>query len=324
MDKARATQAIATTLISHTGTRVRVLHLVSSIVENMSTRVSQRSDTRIPLSDYTNARKVYPASSESVISFPGSIYNALPGSGSEEVPAFETGGHQRSRSLEQLPPVHSIHHPTALDTITEKTSLNTLQLAAMKGKSFSLDDLSRFTRKAKFWKSGSSLVGSPRRLSIEYPKQPHLLPPSRMPTPPRIPSFNTPAACAYRLPPPETGSRDRLQMTISQAEREYLRQTRDLPRGTMMRGSDGTLVRGWWRPSQSGHTGYPRGGEQTPLRTMLNPITTSKSQRPSATQAIAPRKGGWIKFLEQICCCYDDDQEAEQIPPTRAFHPYVI
>lgn len=167
-------------------------------------------------------------------------------------------------------------------------------------------------------------------------------PPYRAPTPPNLPSFGKPEACAYRLPPPSSaasvlgprllpplspskgsslaaaasggasgaevartmtrtqrlvqlGKRfampgspwsvtatttnavdmtkgkvvrvpdpndDQNEEEDSPEMREWRRQTRDLPRGCVMRGDDGTLVRGRWVPAASGHfgPGAARGG----------------------------------------------------------------
>ena len=302
-----------------------------SVFENMSTQALQRFETRMPLSDSTNTYQHYLDSSESALSSPGSIYNALPGSESEIVPTFETGGRQRSRSLEQHLPFRSIHHPTLLDTITEKTSLNTLQLTAIarRKKSFSLNDISWITRKAKFWKSSSSSADTPRHFPIEYPRYPPRSPPLREPTPPKLPSFNTRAASEYRLPPPQPRFRDLLRPTPTLAEIEYSRQTSNLPRGALMRSEDGTLIRGRWKPSQSGHTGNSRSTNQLlagqglresqiELCTVSNTVTT-RSQHDPTTRAPAPRRSRWIKLVEKICYCCDDE-EADQMPPTRMFN----
>ena len=285
-------------------------------------RVSQPFEARIPLSDSTNSSRIYRNSSESGMSSPGSIFNALPGSENEIVPTSETGGHQSSNWAEQLPPVQTIHYPTALDTITEKTSRSTIRLAAAARtkKSFSHDDICWITRKAKFWKSSDSSLGdSLRHHTIDYPKRPPRRPPARQPTPPRLPSFNTIAASEYRLPPPELRFRDIFRVSPSPAEMEYIRQTTGLPRGALMRSDDGTLVKGRWRPDQSGHTGHPYRptprpgpqGSQIALQAAPNTTTTTIRHGPPI-HGTCHHRNRWIRLAEKICC-YRDKEDGEQM-----------
>ena len=187
----------------------------------------------------------------------------------------------------EAPPIRSIHHPTPLEPIIEQKSFATLrpQLSfsirqkpslpvlakadsavkdvpsARRKLSFSLDDLTVFKRPSRFFKNSSSTSSNTVPLSeaeVKYPAIPTGEPPPRIPTPPGLPTFNTPAAAAYRLPSPSSSFRDLFRLHRTPEESRWLAQTRGLPPGVVMRGEDGTIVRGRWRPSQSGHTGNAR------------------------------------------------------------------
>ena len=190
----------------------------------------------------------------------------------------------------QEPSSRSVHHPTPLETITEQKSVATLKTqtsslvhtqtlcatsparkpstkildnarSADRKKSFSLDDLITIRRCSRFFKNtvSSSSEHSYGCLKAEtrYPVLPAQIPPPRMPTPPGIPTFNTPAAESFCLPAPSSRFRDRIRRHRTAEGREWITQTRGLPRGVLMRGEGGILVRGRWKPGHSGHTGNP-------------------------------------------------------------------
>lgn len=114
-------------------------------------------------------------------------------------------------------------------------------------KSFSLPSFSRRSNKS----SSSSVTLTPNNYLTALPRIPKRPPPERKPTPPGLPTFNTPDAINYRLPAPPTRFRDHFRS--SKATEEYRRQTRALPRGVIMRGDNGELIRGKWRAVPSGH-----------------------------------------------------------------------
>ena len=119
---------------------------------------------------------------------------------------------------------------------------------------------------------------------VPQPNQPLHPPPLRSSTPPNLPRFGTLEACRYRLPRPRHKSktdkgkdsksnkrkkekkRSKSRLWSSTAEvREWRRQTVSLPKNVIMRGDDGTLVKGKFMPTNSGHNGPlmkagPRGG----------------------------------------------------------------
>lgn len=118
---------------------------------------------------------------------------------------------------------------------------------------------------------------------VPHPNQPLHPPPMRSSTPPNLPRFGTLEACTYRLPRPrrkgktdigkdskssgrkkEKKSNARLWSSTAEV-REWRRQTVSLPKNVIMRGDDGTLVKGKFMPTNSGHNGPvmkagPRGG----------------------------------------------------------------
>ncbi|MCJ1328153.1 hypothetical protein MMC10_004828 [Thelotrema lepadinum] len=161
-------------------------------------------------------------------------------------------------------------------------------------RSFSLDHLRTLLYPAKpnrdhrklFLSTSSSSSCCFATSTPSYPLSPPLPRPTAPPTPPNLPTFNTQAAASYRLPPPSPPSPPHLSITprtsslpfgtrIAQAfsipaavrpiqqerqiaeELEWHRATSSLPRGAIMRAPDGTLIKGTWKPSQSGHTGVP-------------------------------------------------------------------
>ncbi|MCJ1410380.1 hypothetical protein MMC19_004465 [Ptychographa xylographoides] len=166
-----------------------------------------------------------------------------------------------------IPPARTIHLPTQLETIKEQKSLGTLRnqpsLLDRRKLSFSLDDLPLFRRHSRLFKNSSSsssaAIAPPvDQPAIAYPMAPVQEPPPRMPTPPGLPAFNTPAALTYRLPSPNSGFYGLFHWKKGLDERRWRDQTARLPSGVVMRGENGVLVRGRWRPSQSGHTGNVR------------------------------------------------------------------
>ena len=73
----------------------------------------------------------------------------------------------------------------------------------------------------------------------------------------------TPEATSYRLPPPtpERSGKKKRRLCfakLSPEVQEWRRQTIGLPKNVIMKGDDGTLVRGKFVPLQSGHTGPVR------------------------------------------------------------------
>ena len=221
------------------------------------------------------------------------------------------------RNRSQEPQTRSVHYPTSLETITEQRSIATLKTqtsslvhsqpsqatlparrpstkilkkvrSANRKKSFSLDDLITIRRCSRTFRdamssSSEQTVCCPRA-ETQYPVLPAQIPPPRMPTPPGIPTFNTPAAASFRLPAPSSRFRDRIRRRKTVEEREWLSQTTDLPRGVFMRGEDGVLVRGRWKPGQSGHTGNPgRTGIASFYRNPLHSVTLAGNACPRVT-----------------------------------------
>jgi hypothetical protein len=99
----------------------------------------------------------------------------------------------------------------------------------------------------------------PSRISTASPLAPVVGPPERSPTPPGLPTFNTPAAASYHLPPPDLTFRQWFRLEAPPEERTWMHQVACLPIDAVMRGEDGQLVRGRFRVPQSGHTGAPMG-----------------------------------------------------------------
>ncbi|MCJ1399203.1 hypothetical protein MMC11_002405 [Xylographa trunciseda] len=233
----------------------------------------------------TRALHAQADSSESLPSSHSSIFEALYCDSSNEnldgkaawLGTFVTGGSVSQPSLSTYasklepasippnPPARSLHLPTPLETITEQKSVATLRaqqsFTARHKLSFSLDDLDLFRRSSRLFKnssSSSSAAVHPQPSHPLYPVAPSTPPPPRMPTPPGLPTFNTEAATAYQLPYPSSNFRSLFRRNKTPEERQWLAQTARLPPGVLMRGDNGVLIRGRWRPSQSGHTGNPR------------------------------------------------------------------
>ena len=186
--------------------------------------------------------------------------------GSRSQPSLSTDAIKlESASTPPNPSKRSIHLPTPLETITEQKSKATLRaqqsFSTRRKISFSLDDLDLYRRSSRLFKhtsSSSSTAVHPHVPQLVYPVAPFSSPPFRVPTPPGLPTFNTSAATAYRLPYPRTTFRSLFRRNKTPEERQWIAQTTRLPQGVLMRGEDGLFVRGRWRPSQSGHTGNAR------------------------------------------------------------------
>ena len=213
----------------------------------------------------------------------------------------------------QNPPLRTLHLPTQLETITEQRSIATLRphrsvslkritsirsqlskltsakslhatVGARRKQSFSLNDVELLHRYTRYFKTSSDESALRDLDEPTVPNQPVHLPPPRMPTPPGLPTFNTAAASNYRLPPPPTRFRDLFRLTRTPAELEWEAQTIGLPRGVIMRGENGILVRDKFRPGQSGHTG--RSGSRPmgaiPLQRVLPPPFRNRSELPGS------------------------------------------
>ena len=194
------------------------------------------------------------------------------------------------------------HIPHKLFPITEQNSLATLRTGASistlkdrpsatsirplspglngrKRKSFSVSDLPPNPSPLPISKTPSP---PPSPQSFYTPMEPHHPPPLRIPTPPGLPSFNAPAATNFRLPPPTLRFRDRFRSPTA-AEREWVSQTVGLPRGVVMRGEGGVLIRGKFTPIRSGH--FPPQRQTHPLFRQPDPRDSNGSLRPTS----APR-----------------------------------
>ncbi|KAL9130652.1 MAG: hypothetical protein Q9217_001222 [Psora testacea] len=168
--------------------------------------------------------------------------------------------------LKPVSPYCKDHTPHRLYPISEQNSLATLRtrtsssltlrarspgLNGKHQKSFSLTDLPPPTE-AQHSSSGSSSTPPPSPLP--EPNTPVSYPPRRPPTPPNLPSFGKPEAISYRLPPPPKPTRLRQRLGGPTAEEvEWRKQTVGLPKGVVMRGEDGVLVRGKFVGTRSGH-----------------------------------------------------------------------
>lgn len=192
-----------------------------------------------------------------------------------EVPSWEdtvvdANGNNVPSSFLQDTPSPKKHQPHKLYPITEQNSLATLRpgtssstlkgkrssasvrplspgLKGKKRKSFSLSDLPLSPQPPPISKDPS-----PPPTPLPAPIEPHKSPPVRIPTPPGLPTFNVPQTNNYRLPPPPGRFRDRF-LPPTAAEREWAQQTVGLPRGVVMRGENGVVVRSKFTPIRSGH-----------------------------------------------------------------------
>lgn len=211
----------------------------------------------------------------------------------------------------------NIHYPHFLETITEQRSIATLRsslsLKSIRKQSFSVPN----PPLASITSPPASPEPTPLD-TIQPPKHPVNPPPHRSPTPTGLPTFNTPEAVNYRLPAPKIRFRDFFK--LGDEEREWRIQTAGLPRGVLMRGEGGILVRGRWRPPNVGRgwDGHPwtrgQGGsglggkrerdavgeQQTPAQNSLNLIQESRGRG-----AEQDNKSKWKRFWEGTCfvCC---------------------
>ncbi len=254
----------------------------------------------------------------------------------------------------------TIHIPTQLTTITEQKSLATLRpqpsllshlskptAPPRRKTSFSLDDLSLFrpahskTQPHHLLNPSSDDETTPIPPPPTYPNTPHHPPPHRTPTPPGLPTFNTPQAIHYRLPAPRLRFQDWFSTTPCEAEERYMQQTAGLPRGVVMRGEGGVLVRGRWRPVGGGYAaaggleghrfcgggvevadvvdvagegmaagiGRGRGVEEVVMR--VEGVGGERGERRSVEQGVRQSEGEegkqsrWVGFWEGVCfvCC---------------------
>ena len=201
------------------------------------------------------------------------------------------------RSIETVPPTKSLHVPHVLEPITEQSSLSTLRplsivphssAATLRGRASSLKRKSFSTSDLPPSPNATSQRHSPPCSPILTPVQPPHPPPTRSPTPPGLPSFNKPEASSYRLPPPPARFRDKFR-SPTVAEREWVKQTVGLPKGVVMRGEDGVLVRGRFTPIRSGHLPpqkqargmyeLPRAGSEQGQRMMTGALTDDQPAR---------------------------------------------
>ncbi|KAL9116977.1 MAG: hypothetical protein Q9187_006491, partial [Circinaria calcarea] len=259
----------------------------------------------------------------------------------------------RSSTIPNSLTIRTVHHPTPLEPITEQKSIATLRprgslhvrqrrsvvsilskpasvqsikaaVRARRKQSFSLDDLPFFRRSSRFFKSSS---GDSAFLSVggepTLPNQPCQPPPLRIPTPPGLPKFNTPAASNYRLLAPPLRFRDLFRLNETREKREWIAQTASLPRGVIMRGDNGVLVRGRFRAGQSGHTGgFGRAGEGN--RGTI-PMLRVPSPARAGVRLVPPTEGaegmGGDRINEQVL--HDVDLPLSMQGPTTVGTPLV-
>ena len=151
----------------------------------------------------------------------------------------------------QLFAANTVHQPHVLAPISERPSASTLRtsISTYRARSPSLPlPLPPLNSESS---TPSSRSNSPLNLAAPSPHLPRVSPPHRSPTPPGLPSFGSAAAVNYRLPPPRKRRRDRLRPATRQ-ELEWRAQTVGLPRGVVMRGDEGILIRGRFRHGDGG------------------------------------------------------------------------
>ena len=184
---------------------------------------------------------------------------------------------QRSfSSLRHSPQLSMKQKRSIVSRLSLRRSANVLrQLADARRKaSFSLTDLTLFKNLSQFIDTPSSSQTSLHPAPQVQPAVPPRAVLQRPRTPLGLPTFNTREAHSYRLPRPQSLPRlprphqfhnhsprairkmFRERLAAHTALSEWRYQTQNLPRGAVMRGRDGTLVYGSWRPTQSGHTGH--------------------------------------------------------------------
>ena len=256
---------------------------------------------------------------------PRASRNGTASTNNTESPAWENqvldyGGNAVPASFLQDSPSPKKHTPHKLYPITEQNSLATLRpgiststlkcqpsgtslrpttpgLNGQKQKSFSLSDLPPTVPQDPESKSPS-----PEPTPIPAPIEPYILPPVRIPTPPGLPKFNDPSTANYRLPPPTQRFRDRFRPPTA-AEREWVQQTVALPRGVVMRGENGVLVRNRFVPIRSGHMPPQRrahpimrvreeSNEDRAAGLTARPVEVDEARRHSAGQRVEPASRG--------------------------------
>lgn len=181
--------------------------------------------------------------------------------------------HSRTDGGYSSPPRHNtLHTPHVLAPITERPSNATLRPSKSTRRKASLSLPTPLTAVVTPLRRAPLPLPipprSPRRpfLSLEQlaaladepvplPHLPPLPPPARIPTPPGLPTFNSPAAESYRLQAPPLRRRDRFRPATPKML-EWRAQTSRLPRGVVMRGDDGVLVRGRFRWGGGGDVGH--------------------------------------------------------------------
>lgn len=316
----------------------------SPVYDTARTRQSNKSIRRkVSVSTF----RQYADSSDSMPSEHSSIFDAVHWEpethefeATQPAVSFVTGGRTSRTSVRQdaqdnppvditLPtvlPERSVHLPTPLDTITEQRSIATLRpLASLSKaastqtlkanakarhkKSFSLDDLMIPRRITRFFKSSSDENTDTSLAENKYPCQPVHAPPDRAPTPPGLPTFNTPEAASYRLPYPPLRLRTFFRIGSTQEEREYERATAELPAGAVMRGDNGVIVRGRWQATQSGHTGRaprPGGGRRANGRNDANPISSGETVS-TAAQITATSEEAFEEYMSTMATMLSRD-----------------
>ena len=159
-----------------------------------------------------------------------------------------------------------IYRPSNLSLLSRRS--RSPGLNGKRQKSFSLSDLPRLPD-ADLLPAADLSPPVTIRL-VAQPNRPLQPPPVRSSTPPNLPRFGTPEACNYRLPRParttdkkkKKKKKKKQQQSRSPSStpdvREWRRQTVGLPKNVIMRGDDGTLVKGKFVPTQSGHNGPMR------------------------------------------------------------------
>ncbi|KAL8803856.1 MAG: hypothetical protein Q9182_002912 [Xanthomendoza sp. 2 TL-2023] len=257
----------------------------------------------------------------------------------------------------------NVHHPHLLDTITERSSLPTLRshqpsilslqqrtpsistlrarTSALHKKSFSVTDLPATIHSLPDSSSKSSLSSAESYTPQALPNTPIHDPPARMPTPPGLPTFNTPEAINYRLPSPKQTLREKLRHRPSPEIIQHYRQTAHLPPGVVMRGDNGELIRGRWRQGgHSGHTGYGNQGALTSHPFNRAPMAEIVSEGDNAVAAVRPngttaqdvgnettegrkveRKKGtrwerWVELTCFVCCGVERGPDGQVVPAT--------
>lgn len=189
---------------------------------------------------------------------------------------------------------NTVHQPHVLAPISERPSASTLRtsISTYRARSLSLPPPPPPSYSESSSLSSRSI--SPSNPVTPSPHLPQVSPPRRSPTPPGLPSFGSAAAMNYRLPPPRMRRRDRLRPATRQ-ELEWRAQTVGLPRGVVMRGDNGILIRGRFR---HGDGGIGLGMEGHPWNRQDLPTTTGVAGSNSSPSNNA-HGGGQINILRR-------------------------